>query len=104
MSGTKSTHVLTSTIWMRYRSFTWAASAACNSKSGLPVDDSGPVPEQTNTRKSWPKTSRRPPICFGEAFACPFRPKVVRRSRNPEGSWGVTEGDPWVLILGVFHT
>lgn len=39
----------------------WAASAACTSKSGLSVDDSDPVPEQTNTRKSWPKTSRRPP-------------------------------------------
>jgi hypothetical protein len=32
-----------------------------SSKSGLSVDDSDPVPEQTNTRKSWPKTSRRPP-------------------------------------------
>ena len=40
---------------------TWAARAACNSKSGLSVGDSDPVPEQTNTRKSWPKTGRRPP-------------------------------------------
>lgn len=84
---------MTAAFGCRHRVVARAASAACTSKSGLPVDDSGPVPEQTNTRKRWPKTSRRPPVCWRLSF--PFRPKVVRRSRNPEGSWGGTEGDPW---------
>jgi len=69
VSRTKSASCLTATFGDRCKGFTWAACAACTSKSGLPVDNSGPVPEQTNTRKRWPKTSRRPPVFWSLFFA-----------------------------------
>jgi len=95
----------TGTFGCRHRVVARAASAACTSKSGLPVDDSGPVPEQTNTRKSWPKTSRRPPVSSEGSFAllpAKSRPEV----QEPGGFLWVAEGDPkraranW----GFFHT
>lgn len=69
MSRTKSASCLTATVGDTYRVLHGRRVRPVLANPGYRLTTPGPVPEQTNTRKRWPKTSRRPPVCWQLFFA-----------------------------------